>query len=320
MFGKGGKNKRKKTITDEMLLAYYFNVYRIPCAIKSPFRDDRNPSFSFYKSKNGNIRFNDFASGEKGSLLEAIARLKNVDIANVWDVISYDFSSESTREWITDECRTTIVRTERKEFRIKVRRWESYDIDYWASYGINLEFLNEMEVYPISHVFVENRGFLWPHPCDRYAYAYVERKEGFISYKIYQPFNKRGYKWQTNMDKSTIGLWTKLPDEGDIVCICSSYKDAMSLWCNTGIPAVSIQAEGFSMSEHAQNDLRTRFKEVVIILDNDEPGLAYAKKLSADTGFRNVILPPFDGGKDISDLYKTLNDSERFKQKILSLL
>lgn len=320
MFGRRKKKTRDKTITDEMLLAYYFDVYRLPCVIKSPFRDDRNPSFSFYKSEKGNIRFNDFASGEKGSLLQAIARLRNIDIADIWNVISDDFSSESCKEWLTDECRTTVVRTERKEFRIKVRQWESYDIDYWASYGINLEFLNRMEVYPISHVFVENKGFLWPHPCDKYAYAYVERKEGFISYKIYQPYNKRGYKWQTNMDKGTIGLWTKLPAEGDRVCICSSYKDAMSLWCNTGIPAVAVQAEGFDMSKHAQNDLSTRFREVIIILDNDEPGLAYAERLSAETGFRNVILPPFEGGKDISDLYKSIGDSQRFKEKILSLL
>lgn len=320
MFGRGKKRKYNATITDTTLLAYYFKVYRLPCVMKSPFREDRNPSFSFYKSEAGHIRFNDFASGEKGTLLEAIARLKDVSIDDVWDVIHDDFSSKSGTEWIADECRTTVVRTTRKEFRIKVRQWESYDIDYWSSYGIDLDFLNQMEVYPISHMFIERNGVLWPYPCDRLAYAYVERKEGFVSYKIYQPYNKRGYKWQTNMDKSTIGLWTKLPESGDTVCICSSYKDAMSLWRNTGIPAVAIQAEGFDMSEHAQNDLRTRFKDVIIILDNDAPGLAYAEKLASETGFRNVVLPPFDGGKDISDLYKHLHDRDKFNEVIKSLL
>lgn len=319
MFGKE-KKKTQDDITNEMLLAYYFDVYQVPCVIKSPFRTDRKPSFSFYKTQSGNIRFNDFASGEKGTLLEAIARLKEVDVDNIWQVIRDDFSSPDTKHYFEDERMTTIVRNDRREFRIKVRRWESYDLDYWASFGINLAFLTQMEVYPISHVFIEKNGVLWPFPCDKYAYAYVERKEGFVSYKIYQPFNTSGRKWQTNMDKSTIGLWTKLPEAGNKVCICSSYKDAMSLWCNTGIPAVAIQAEGFDMSEHAQNDLRKRFKEVIIILDNDRPGIEYSQRLQKQTGFKNVIIPPFDGGKDISDLYKAIGDRDTFKKKILEIL
>ena len=319
MFGKE-KKKTQDDITNEMLLAYYFDVYQVPCVIKSPFRTDRKPSFSFYKTQSGNIRFNDFDSGEKGTLLEAIARLKEVDVDNIWQVIRDDFSSPDTKHYFEDERMTTIVRNDRREFRIKVRRWESYDIDYWASFGINLAFLTQMEVYPISHVFIEKNGVLWPFPCDKYAYAYVERKEGFVSYKIYQPFNTSGRKWQTNMDKSTIGLWTKLPEAGNKVCICSSYKDAMSLWCNTGIPAVAIQAEGFDMSEHAQNDLRKRFKEVIIILDNDRPGIEYSQRLQKQTGFKNVIIPPFDGGKDISDLYKAIGDRDTFKKKILEIL
>lgn len=319
MFGKGRKIKRED-ISQESLLAFYFQVYHIPCLIKSPFREDNKPSFSFYLTSNGNIRYNDFASGEKGTLLEAIAKLKDISVDDVWALIREDFSSPEHADYnrIDRVIMTRLIK--RKEFRIKIRSWEPYDIDYWASFGIDLPFLIKMEVYPISHVFVDIRGVLWPFPCDKYAYAYVERKEGFISYKIYQPFNNKGRKWQTNMDKTTIGLWTKLPETGDRVCICSSYKDAMSLWANTGIPSIAIQAEGFDISEHAQKDLRERFKDIVIILDNDEPGIKYAEALSKKTGFRNVTLPPFDGGKDISDLYKVLDNKEKFKEVILSLL
>ena len=319
MFGKG-RNLKREDISQESLLAYYFNVYHIPCVVKSPFREDNNPSFSFYMTKNGNIRYNDFASGEKGTLIEAIARLKDVCVEDVWPLIRDDFSSPEYIETNRiDRVITTRLET-RKDFRIKVRSWQPYDIDYWASFGIDLPFLMRMEVYPISHVFVDLRGVLWPFVCDKYAYAYVERKEGFVSYKIYQPYNQKGRKWQTNMDKSTIGLWTKIPESGDKICICSSYKDAMSLWANTGIPAVAIQAEGFDISEHAQNDLRKRFRDVIIILDNDEPGIKYAEMLAEKTGFRNVTLPKFEGGKDISDLYKVLNNKEMFQKILLGLL
>jgi len=52
------------------------------------------------------------------------------------------------------------------------------------------------------------------------------------------------------------------------------------------------------------NELKRRYKQVYILFDNDEAGLADGEKLAAQTGFINVVLPPFKGGKDISDLYK----------------
>jgi hypothetical protein len=45
-------------------------------------------------------------------------------------------------------------------------------------------------------------------------------------------------------------------------------------------------------------------------LDNDEPGLKDAQKLSEETGFTNIVLPQFDEGKDISDLFKAKGKEE----------
>ena len=137
--------------------------------------------------------------------------------------------------------------------------------------------------------------------------------------KIYQPFNKQGYKWSNRHDKSVISLWTKVPSYGAKICICSSLKDALCLWANTNIPALAVQGEGYSMSNTAINELKRRFNKVYICLDNDIPGLKDAKKLAEETGFINVVLPKFNGGKDISDFYKVLNNKEQFKQTILNL-
>ena len=66
----------------------------------------------------------------------------------------------------------------------------------------------------------------------------------------------------------------------------------------------------------AINELKRRYKQVFICLDNDEPGLKDAQKLSEETGFTNVVLPKFDNeGKDISDAFKLL-----CKQKWLELI
>lgn len=50
---------------------------------------------------------------------------------------------------------------------------------------------------------------------------------------------------------------------------------------------------------------------VYVCLDNDNTGLMDASKLSAKHDFINVVIPVFDGGKDISDYYKC-NGKDKF--------
>jgi DNA primase len=73
------------------------------------------------------------------------------------------------------------------------------------------------------------------------------------------------------------------------------------------------------MSNTAINELKRRFKRVYILLDNDKPGLLDGVQLAKSTGFINIILPQFEGAKDVSDMYKALNNKELFKQTILKL-
>jgi len=115
-----------------------------------------------------------------------------------------------------------------------------------------------------------------------------------------------------------VSLWTKIPAKGEKVCICSSLKDALCLMSNTGIPSLAIQGEGYPMSQTAINELKRRFKKQYILLDNDLAGKIDAKKLQELTGFINLELPQFEGGKDISDLYKA-KGKEQFLKTIKTL-
>ena len=77
------------------------------------------------------------------------------------------------------------------------------------------------------------------------------------------------------------------------------------------LPSVCLQGEGYPVSDTAIKELKRRFKEVYICLDNDETGIKDAKKLSEELDAINVVIPPFEGGKDISDFYK-LRGKEAF--------
>ena len=306
-------------VTEADILSYYLGVTEVPCIINSPLGQDRRPSFGLYSSDGIRIFYIDLATKDSGGLFDLLGKMWNCGFKEVLNKINKDISKfcggASIHSYTPCAIRSTSSYNKDTDLQCKVRDWRSYDIEYWASYGITLEWLKYAEVYPISHKIIIKDGHRYVFGADKYAYAYVEHKEGKVTLKIYQPFNKAGYKWSNKHDKSVISLWTKVPEYGDKICICSSLKDALCLWANANIPSLSIQGEGYNMSDTAISELKRRYKEIYILLDNDEAGLKDGLSLSESTGFTNVVLPKFEGGKDISDAFKILG-----KEKWLKLI
>ena len=309
--------------TEFNILYYYFGVKKLPAVIKSPLRQDNKPSFGLYTSDGNRVHYIDFATRDRGGLFDLLMKYwgesYKIMLNHLWEDLpnfsnaNAQFNSEKSKK-IYNPLRYKDI-----DLQCKIREWRDYDLEYWKSYGISIDWLKYAEVYPISHKIVIKDNHRYVFGADKYAYAYVERKEGKITLKIYQPFNKSGYKWSNKHDKSVISLWTKVPEYGDKICICSSLKDALCHSCNVGIPALSVQGEGYSMSNTAISELKRRYSHIYILLDNDEAGIIDGRKLSESTGFTNIVLPQFEGGKDISDYYKYLHNPSKFKEKILDL-
>lgn len=295
-------------ISEADIVGYYLNINKIPILIHSPFRQDKNPSFSLY-SKGTKVYYKDFSTKESGDTFSLLMHLWNMSFLEVLEKIQKDmlyFNKVSVKESNLSNMLTNKVKTHSSmSIKIKTREWRDYDIEYWKSYGVSLEWLKYCNVYPISHKWIikDNDSYLFP--ADKYAYAYVEFKEGNPTYKIYQPFNKEGFKWQNSHNRSIISLWTKIPHTGDKVCICSSVKDALCLMSNLKIPSIALQGEGYPISDTAINNLKNRFDEIYVCFDNDSTGLKDGESLSKQHDLINVIIPQFQGGKDISDYYKT---------------
>lgn len=306
-------------VTEADILSYYLGITEVPCIINSPLRQDRHPSFGVYSPNGRRIYYTDLSTRDRGGLFDLLGHMWNCSYKEVLTRINEDISkfngSASIHTYTPCTVRSTSTYNRDTDLQCKVRDWRDYDIEYWASYGISLEWLKYAEVYPISHKIVIKGSQRYVFGADKYAYAYVEHKEGKVTLKIYQPFNKAGYKWSNKHDRSVISLWTKVPEYGDKICICSSLKDALCLWANANIPSLSIQGEGYNMSDTAISELKRRYKEIYILLDNDEAGLKDGLSLSESTGFTNVVLPKFEGGKDISDAFKILG-----KEKWLKLI
>ena len=321
MFSKGIKSMTfsefRNSVDDLQLLSKYFGIERIPILINSPFRQDRNPSFALFFDSNGKIRFKDFSNQETGDVFAMLGKLWNKSYN---DVLKTLIKNEGSSCYVTN---TSIGKRKNTSTRIevKVRKWLKHDLNYWKSYGITVEWLKLAEIYPISHIFFITDEKTDVINAEKYAYVYIERRNGLIYKKIYQPLCKdKRRKWFSKMNGGIISLWTKIPENGEKLFICSSLKDALCLWVNTNIPCISLQGEGYYMEEDTINELKGRFKDIYILYDNDNAGIEDSKKLQEKTGFKNIVLPAFDFGKDVSDYYKGLEDKSEFNKTIFNLL
>lgn len=293
--------------TELDILNYYFHVNELPVVIHSPLRHDVKPSFGLYTLNGSKVYYVDLSTRDRGGLFDLLMKYWGESYSSVlnrvWEDLPNIQSANVKVNQVNSERTICNFKQRDIDLQCKVREWRDYDLEYWKSYGISLEWLKYADIYPISHKIVVKNGNRYVFGADKYAYAYVERKEGKVTLKIYQPFNKNGYKWSNRHDRSVISLWTKVPEYGDRICICSSMKDALCLWANTGIPALSIQGEGYSMSNTAISELKRRYKEIYIALDGDKAGIEDSKKLQEETGFKIIDCPLIDKAKDWSDIY-----------------
>ena len=299
--------------TEFDILSYYFGVNELPTVIHSPLRKDSNPSFGLYTLDGKRVHFTDLATKDKGGLFDLLMKYWGESykdmLKHLWEDLS-NFPSASVRLNSIREGKTYQSLSSRSnDLQCKVREWRDYDIEYWKSYGISLEWLKYADVYPISHKIVISDGHKYVFGADKYAYAYVERKEGKVTLKIYQPFNKGGYKWSSNIDRSVWSLWTKIPKFGNNLIISSSVKDCLNIMCNLGIPAICMQGEGYKPKPQIIEELKSRYKNVILFYDNDynnpdNPGRKDSMELSLEYNLKRVEIPAKYESKDPSDLFK----------------
>lgn len=311
-----------KKISESAVLGYYLGLTHIPCLIQNPLRKDSHPSLGFYSFDGKRVFYKDFATGDRGGIFDFLQKLWNCSYIEVMRRIEKDVTNNGAQPkvYAPKLKKSKMEFMEKSTVLCKVREWRAYDLKYWGSFGIPKEWLVYADVYPISHKIIKRGDSTYTFPADKYAYAYVERKEGKVTIKIYQPFNQDGYKWCSGHDGSVVSLWSKIPQRGQKVVICSSLKDALCLWANCRIPALAMQGEGYYMSDTAKKVLKERYEQIYCLFDNDEAGIIDGERFSKDSGFTNIVLPKINEAKDISDLYKSLQDKTEFIKIINNLL
>jgi len=290
--------KPKEFISKETVLAhtndysifkYYVGNFTINGIMQSPFRKDKHPSFGiFFSKRNSCLLYKDLKTGNCGDCFSLVCNEVHpsfnykegllqvvVDFGLQDHFIMPQNSLFKTRLDLgqTIEDLSNLPTKNQQEIGIKARAYSFFDYKFWRGYGISRETLRKYNVIPISHFTYGKKVF----KADSHSYAYIERKDGETTYKIYQPYNEHGIKFFTDMNSSIHAGYTQLPAKGEVLLITKSLKDVMSITEVAGYSAVSVLSETVTVKDIVMDEYKERFTHVAVFFDNDETG----KKMAA---------------------------------------
>ena len=295
--------------SEETYMSYYLGIPVQKGLFRSPLRDDRHNTCSFFRGQSGNLYFKDFATGKcltfEGVVMEKygctyhaalkiIARdfgyIKDSNIklgSNIKPIIKAQPKFENEKE--------TCIQVEIKDFSESELKW-------WSSFGISEKTLNKYKIFSVKTVFLNGNLFAQSSQHSPIFGYYFGKKGNIEQWRIYFPKRKE-FRFIGNVSTKTIQGYKQLPDEGKLLVITKSMKD-VCLLSTLGIPAVAPNSETQFVNDKLLQELKERFKNIILLYDNDLPGVRAMNKIRKQHhGLIVCMIPRKYKAKDISDFY-----------------
>lgn len=292
-------------VTEYDIYAKYIGQFKVGMIYNSPFRKDKNPSFGIYYSKRTKqLLFKDHGTGECGNVIKFVSLFTgkteyNDILSDIVDKLNITNNTKlvSSKQYIPPT--ETVIGVVRQEFT-------DVDINYWKQFNISINTLKKFNVNSIKY-YLCNGIVKGTYKRENPMYAY----KVYNNFKIYRPLADKYIKWRNNLTDCDIQGYEQLPQKGDILFITKSMKDVMCLH-EMGYPAVSPSSESTFLPKDVLEQLKTRFKRIIILFDRDTAGVKRSRKLSRETGLEAMFINKKFKAKDVSDAVKA-NSFEEIK-------
>lgn len=290
-------------VTEYDIYAKYIGQFKVGMIYNSPFRKDKNPSFGIYYSKRTKqLLFKDHGTGECGNVIKFVSLFTgkteyNDILSDIVDKLNITNNTKlvSSKQYIPPT--ETVIGVVRQEFT-------DVDINYWKQFNISINTLKKFNVNSIKY-YLCNGIVKGTYKRENPMYAY----KVYNNFKIYRPLADKYTKWRNNLTDYDIQGYEQLPQKGDILFITKSMKDVMCLH-EMGYPAVSPSSESTFLPKDVLEQLKTRFKRIIILFDRDTAGVKRSRKLSRETGLEVIFINKKFKAKDVSDAVKANNFEE----------
>lgn len=294
--------------SEEQLMEYYLHLPVKKGLFRSPLRRDKQPTCSFYRNKSGTLIFKDFATGQHLNIFDVVQSIFRCNYFESLRIIANDFGivRDNTLHKNPGKINLNPIKIKDKEIskiQIEVQEFTDGELKWWGKYGISKDILKRFNVYSCKHVFLNDQLFAESQQhCPIFGY-YGKKYQGLELWRCYFP-KRTSFRFITNWPSKKIQGYDQLPKKGKLLVITKSMKDSMCLY-SCGITACAPNSENLFISDKVLEDLKSRFKNIVVLYDNDRPGLYNMAKIRREhPELTYVFIPKRYGSKDISDFYK----------------
>ena len=295
-------------LSEEQLMEYYLHLPVKKGLFRSPLRRDKQPTCSFYRNKSGTLIFKDFATGQHLNVFDVVQSIFKCDYFESLRIIANDFGivRDSALRKNPGKINLNPIKIKDKEIskiQIEVQEFTDSELKWWGKYGISKDILRRFDVYSCKHVFLNDQLFAKSQQhCPIFGY-YGKKYQGLELWRCYFP-KRTSFRFITNWPSKKIQGYDQLPKKGKLLVITKSMKDSMCLY-SCGITACAPNSENLFIPDKVLEDLKNRFKNIVVLYDNDRPGLYNMAKIRKEhPELTYVFIPKKYGSKDISDFYK----------------
>ena len=305
----------------EWVFEHYLKLTERLCGqslkIKSAFNiTDKVPSMCIYTDSKGFYKFKDFSSGYGGDGLNLVMHLYNLDSrgrASFRIMDDYNiYVSNNTYISLEYKVHSKYVVSD-----FEIRHWNTLDQAYWKNFKLSSSILESHNVHPLSFytMIKEDAGKLLDkiHITGNFIYGYF-REDGTL-YKIYTPKNKENKFIKV---KDYIQGSDQLDFKSKYLIITSSLKDLMCFkkLGITGIEVIAPDSENSVIPENFMKPLLQKYQKIIVLFDNDDPGIKSAQRYQEKYGFNYINL---DMSKDLSDSVRD-HGVEAVRDKLFPLL
>ena len=294
--------------SEEQLMEYYLHIPVKKGLFRSPLRRDKQPTCSFYRNKSGTLIFKDFATGQHLNIFDVVQSIFRCDYFESLRIIANDFGivRDNTLHKNPGKINLNPIKIKDKEIskiQIEVQEFTDSELKWWGRYGISKDILKRFDVYSCKHVFLNDQLFAESQQhCPIFGY-YGKKYQGLELWRCYFP-KRTSFRFITNWPSKKIQGYDQLPKKGKLLVITKSMKDSMCLY-SCGITACAPNSENLFIPDKVLEDLKNRFENIVVLYDNDRPGLYNMAKIRKEhPELTYVFIPKRYGSKDISDFYK----------------
>ncbi len=275
----------EKTVLEQVdeytLYCYYTGIDPLVLgkAYNAPYyRKDTVPSFSVFQSKHPNVEYmwKDHATGESGTIFRLIQNIEQLDnVQQVLGRINDDFGLGYNQDApVKKEKIQWYSKPEQNIIKIEVvtQNFTEKGRHFWNQFRITDDLL---ELYTVKQIqfYWTFQGQAAPKAAPDPTFAY--RIGEF--YQLYSPFAPRAEKFRNDLPENYFFGYLQLPPTGDKLIIDKSAKDV--IFCRRlGYDAVSGKSETTMIPTAKMLELRDRFKDIYITLDNDQAGRKQTEK------------------------------------------